>query len=339
MDYFARKWPGILLWPFSLLYGLGMQARNFCYEKKIFKTHKVDCPVISVGNITVGGTGKTPTVAYLAKWFLAKGKKVTVLSRGYARASKGTVVVATDNGVVSNVKSAGDEAFMLSQQLKGVPIVVDENRVRGAEKLVRQFAPDIILLDDGFQHRRLFRDVDILSFNAGFGLGNGFVLPAGPLREFAFNMKRGDLYWVNDIKSSGSAGWPFLRDKPVFRAVYTFGGVFNVRGPVLTNDLKGQVIAFCGLASPSTFRKSLDEYGIDIVDMIAFKDHHIYSMGDMGTIQKEAAKRNAKFVITTEKDWVKVASFVKSDPNWHYLRMHLQLENETLLEKVFHRFF
>ena len=210
MDYFTRKWPGIFLWPFSLLYGLGMQARNFCYEKKIFKTHKVDCPVISVGNITVGGTGKTPTVAYLAKWFLAKGKKVAVLSRGYARASKGTVVVATYKGIVSNVKSAGDEAFMLSQQLKGVPIVVDENRVRGAEKLVRQFAPDIILLDDGFQHRRLFRDVDILSINAGFGLGNGFVLPAGPLREFAFNMKRGDLYWVNDIKSSGSAGWPFF---------------------------------------------------------------------------------------------------------------------------------
>jgi tetraacyldisaccharide 4'-kinase len=339
MDYFTRKWPGILLRPFSLLYGLGMQARNFCYDKNIFKTHKVDCPVISVGNITVGGTGKTPTVAYLAKWFSVRGKKVAVLSRGYARASKGTVVVATYNGIVSNVKNAGDEAFMLSRQLKGVPIVVDESRVRGAEKLAREFSPEIILLDDGFQHRRLYRDVDILSFNARFGLGNGFVLPAGPLREFAFNMKRCDFYWVNDIRNSGNVGWPFLRDKPIFRAIYESAGVFNALGPVVADDLQEKVFAFCGVASPTSFRKSLVEYGLDIADMMVFNDHHVYSMKDMETIHKEAAKNNAELFITTEKDWVKIVPFVKSDPNWHYLRMHLQLENENLLENVFHQFF
>ena len=335
MRYFNKKWPGILLWPLSLLYGLAMQARNFFYDHDLFKVTKVDCPVISVGNITVGGTGKTPTVAFLAYWFHSRGKKVCIISRGYGRRTTGTFVVSDGEKVYGSATQAGDEPFLLAHKLKGIPIVVDEDRVRGAQKAKAMFRPDLLILDDAFQHRRLYRDVDIVTLNgASPFFGNGFVLPAGPLREFKGNLQRADLFWINSSDNQIDTG--SLPPKPVVRASYMPVKIIDALGQEHDPQLRDKsVVAFCGLGTPENFRRTLKRLRAKISAFVVFEDHHKYTQKNINNLKQLFIQTKADVILTTEKDWVKISQIVNKETIWQYLVVDIQPNDINEMAAIF----
>ena len=182
-----------LLLPFSWLFRVGVRLRNMAFDHAWLITRELPCPVISVGNLTVGGTGKTPMVIYLAEKIQKMGFKPAILSRGYRRKGKGTTIVSDGRKPPLDYTESGDEPALMAQRLPKIPIVVDEIRFRGGTHLVRKFDPDVVILDDGFQHRWLHRDLDIVLMDAASPFSDGKMLPAGRLREPPKNLKRADL--------------------------------------------------------------------------------------------------------------------------------------------------
>ncbi|MDZ7315353.1 MAG: tetraacyldisaccharide 4'-kinase [candidate division KSB1 bacterium] len=332
MLWFESRRKALFLFPLSLLYQLVVAFRNFFYDKGMFAIYRPPCKVISVGNITVGGTGKTPTVQFLANELLRRGKKVVILSRGYARKSRGTVIVSDGNHILTDAETAGDEPLLLARNCPGVPLIVDEDRVRAAQSAVRRFAADVILLDDGFQHRRLARDFDLITMRSINPLGNGWCLPAGPLREPVRSIRRADFVLFTGGSSLEKVPRQMLSAKPWACASYCFREAVDMQGKVLTlGDLKNcRVVAVCGLANPKYFFRMLEEIGIVIAVKIIFPDHYYYQDQDIEKINKTHRIVNADYVVTTEKDWVKLESrHVES--NWLMMRMTLQGKNLSIL--------
>ena len=188
-----NTWFHYLLFPFSVLYRFIILFRNFCYDKKLIKTNHLPCDVISIGNISFGGTGKTPTVLYLCR-MLQENKKndIAILSRGYKRKTSGTVLVSSGDGPLKNWQAVGDEPFMMAQKTKNIPIVVDSNRYRGGKFLIKNFNSKIIILDDGFQHRSLSRNLDIVLINGGTKPSDYSFLTTNFIRETWSSLKRAD---------------------------------------------------------------------------------------------------------------------------------------------------
>ena len=182
-----------LLFPFSILFRLIIILRNFFYDKNLFNTTKLPCHVISIGNLNLGGTGKTPTVLYLCKFFQSnKINDIAILSRGYKRNRNGTILVSKGNGPLEKWQNVGDEPFMMAKKTKNIPIVVDNNRSRGGFFLIKNFKPKIIILDDGFQHRSLSRDIDIVLINGLSYPSDYSFLSLSYLRETWSSLKRAD---------------------------------------------------------------------------------------------------------------------------------------------------
>lgn len=329
---FDHKWPGILLWPLSLLYALVTLVRNLGYDWGIFRIHKVNPKVISIGNITVGGTGKTPTTLFLAQWLKDRGESVVILSRGYGRSSSGPVIVSDGHTIMATVSESGDEPQLLARRLQGVPVVVDEDRVRGARLAESHFCPSVILLDDGFQHRRLHRDLDILLFKKPPIFGNGFLLPAGPLRESKRSVNRAQVYWNNFSASQehwplSDSGKPFIKASIRARSVYTF--------EEQSVDLSGQkVFACCGIAQPKSFEQTVAALNADIVGFKAFSDHHNYTEEDIKEIESIRKDSGANYVVTTEKDFVKLAQFPRLNNNWCYVVIDIDPLNPEKLTNI-----
>ena len=232
------------LFPLAIFYWGVMYWRNLFYRYGFFVSRRLPCNVISVGNITVGGTGKTPTVIFLAQYFNRMGKKVAILSRGYGRTTKGTVLVSDGKEIKVHWKESGDEAFLISKKLSRVPVVVNEDRFRGGMFIIQQFNPEIILLDDGFQHRGLERDLDLVLVNSGDTIPDHKLLPYGLLREPWINIKRGSailLTKTNLIKPK-----PYLLRKvketglPILRSVVRSS--ISSFSPDTPENLNGQTV-------------------------------------------------------------------------------------------------
>ena len=188
-----NTWLHYLLFPFSVLYRFIILFRNFCYDKNLLKTNQLPCNVISIGNISFGGTGKTPTVLYLCKMLQENKKKdIAILSRGYKRNTSGTVLVSSGNGPLKNWQAVGDESYMMAQKTKNIPIVVDSNRYRGGKYLIKNFNSKIIILDDGFQHRALSRNLDIVLINGYTKPSDYSFLTTNLIRETWISLKRAD---------------------------------------------------------------------------------------------------------------------------------------------------
>lgn len=290
----------------SFLYGLGVRGRLLLYGLNILKAEKLPCKVISVGNITVGGTGKTPVAIFIARYLKERGKRVVILSRGYKGNAKGVNIVSDGKTVLLGPEAAGDEPYLMASLLKGVPVVVSPDRVQGGLLAIEKFAPEFIILDDGFQHIRLQRDCNILLVDGKEGFGNGHLLPRGILREpiggisrAGFAMSKGEL--KDEAKKILEAlKIPMLSFELRPKSLYD---IKNGRDKGL-GFLKGQnVLAFTGLANPASFFRTAENLGAVIIKKITYPDHHPYAKSDLEIIKMEA-KNNP--IITTEKDAVKL---------------------------------
>jgi tetraacyldisaccharide 4'-kinase len=288
--------------PAALAYGAVMAMRNRLYDVGWLAAARVPAHVVSVGNLAVGGTGKTPTTLWLAERLAARGYRVGIVTRGYRKRRRGVVVVGEAGVPLVTPEDGGDEAVMLARRFGG-PVVSGERRAEAAAFACARFALDTIVLDDGFQHRALARDADLVLVTADASAP--FLLPAGPLREGPEALARARALLLVDADARAVPGAP--TGLPVFRsrlrptALVRGAGTWSEE-PV--GDLAGrQVTAVAGVARPERFLATLRGLGAAVVDVVEFPDHHVYTAGDAERIRSAAGGR---LVVTTEKDLVKL---------------------------------
>lgn len=309
----------------SALYGLTVKIRNALYGLKIFRQKRLQCKVISIGNITVGGTGKTPMTIYLAEKLSTFGYKIVVISRGYkGKFEKKGGVISNGKEILTGSEDSGDEPFLMAAKLKEIPIVVGQDRYSAGLLAIRNFNPDIIILDDGFQHRGLSRDIDLLLLDSMRPFGNGRLIPRGILREPAISIRRADAFILT--RSSSDSPETFntvsaVSDKQLVFEAYNTYYFFKVEKGVVSEPASGfrnemsddftplarkKIVAFSGIAGNDHFRNTLSGYRCDLADFFGFPDHHQYSEEDIRRISRAARDKKADFVMTTEKDFVRI---------------------------------
>ncbi len=305
----------------SSIYGLGVRARLFLYGTGFLKGSRLPYKVISVGNITLGGTGKTPTVEYIAKLLKEEGMDVVLLSRGYGGRMRGKFGVVSDgNRILLSFREAGDEPYMLAQRLQGIPILIGRRRDLSGRYASTQFHPHVASLDDGFQHLGVKRDVDILLVDSQTGFGNGYLFPRGPLREPLDQLSRADLFIITKMEELDTCGKLEERirfhkkDAIIFHSNYRPDYLIDLNGgkrlPV--GYIRGRrIAALSGIANPAYFRHLLERAGAKVEEEIIFPDHHVYSKQDIPMIQRGICK--AECIVTTEKDAAKLNRVVKRD--------------------------
>lgn len=311
-------------------YAAAMRLRNRRYDRGRATAHKVDAAVVCVGNLTLGGTGKTPVVEWLAGWFRSQSVRVSIVSRGY--------------GVEQG--SRNDEALELEQKLPDVPHLQHADRVEGARTAIEEFESQVVLLDDGFQHRRLARDLDIVLLDALEPFGYGHVFPRGLLREPLGGLRRAGVVVlsradlvdeaerrrIHDIVRSYNpqAAWCEVRHAP--------RNLLNSRGehrPL--DDLRGtRVVGFCGLGNPAGFRRTLAALGCEVAAFEEFPDHHAYERSDLDRLAALAEQHQAKALVCTHKDLVKLqVDELRGRPVWAVVVGIDFLAGETsLIEKL-----
>jgi tetraacyldisaccharide 4'-kinase len=263
--------------------------------------------VISVGNLTAGGGGKTPLTMWLAEKLIASGTRVAVLTRGYGRIHGGLRLVEPGD----SWQAVGDEPALMVSKISNLTVAVSKNRFKAATRVLERDEVDLFLLDDGFQHYALKRDLDIIVVDGQRRFGNGRLLPAGILREPVSSLKKADLIVVTRARRIDPEFERWLKGHtaaPIFWADYQPMDLSPVEpaGPTPgEGEPGGSFVAFCGIAGPEAFRDSLARAGIDVVELLAFPDHHPYSVSDMEKIMETAVKRQAAGLVTTEKDAVR----------------------------------
>jgi len=310
--------------PLSAVYSRAASLRRSWYAKRPHAQRRLERPVISVGNLVVGGSGKTPVVASLARLLLERGHRPAILSRGYARRndSDGVVVVSDGDRLTAAVETSGDEPQMLARTLTGVPVLVCPDRYLAGRLAESQFGATVHILDDGFQHLQLARDVDLLVVSPHDV--DDRVLPAGRLREPADAARVADAVIV-----PGSNGEPARVASALGVATsFTMTMRFGSLRPLTTGEampIEGcgaNVLAVAGIARPERFFAAVREQGFDVVGEMAFPDHHWFTAADLAAIARTAASANADVVITTEKDAVRVGS----QSGWAALPMEVSIE-------------
>lgn len=309
-----------LLTPLSYLYAATVTLRNWLYDCRLFKSKRLPCTVISVGNIASGGTGKTPAVVWIAKALLAVDRRPAILLRGYHREQKTSrsQVVSDGQEILASVGASGDEAVMIARELPSVPVLVGKDRYEAGCRALGQLKCDVLILDDGFQHRKLGRDLDIVTVDAVQPFGTGKPLPAGTLREPVSALRRADVIMLTRVDMAESADEirkdiaALAGDKPIVESrheptrLYRLGGGEEVGFGVL----KGKnLLAVCGIGNPRAFAETLRRYQPETVELLPFPDHHHYSRADFVRIQQEAQQMGADYIITTGKDELKLAAF------------------------------
>lgn len=292
----------------SIFYGIGSGLKNKLYDNGLLKPKKVNAFVISVGNITTGGVGKTPVVSEIAKYLIQNGEKVAIISRGYGGklSNKNINVISDGEKIFYNAKLAGDEPFWLAQNSKGVIVITTKNRYEGAKFAVEKFGATKIILDDGFQHRKLYRNLDIVLMDSKMGFGNEKLLPAGPLREGMEAFSRIDRLVVvsKDIDHSRAEKLAKIMSKKMKVKTTVCNTepdyVYNIKtGEKLADN--SEITAICAIGQPKQFYQFLNNYKIK--QAIDFDDHHIYTEEELPD----------GIIVTTEKDAVKMKDFTRND--------------------------
>jgi tetraacyldisaccharide 4'-kinase len=306
------------------LYGLVMRARRQWVEQHPGRRQRLARPVISVGNLSMGGTGKSPVVAAIAQWLVDQGERPAILSRGYGRAdaADGVVVVSDGSRVLAEVDRAGDEPLMLARQVPCAAVCVSPDRYLAGTLAERQLACTVHVLDDGFQHIQLARDLDVLVTTMG-EIPKGRVIPMGRLREPMDAAARAHVLVVSDATAGAAAteawalgisqscgatralGAPLCVSTPDFHLRQGYGGQARLPVPDSRLPIPGRVLAVAGIANPSRFFDALRNAEWQVADTLVFPDHHRYSRADVEKIASRMQKSGAEAVFTTDKDAVR----------------------------------
>jgi tetraacyldisaccharide 4'-kinase len=324
----------IILYIISLLYRLMINLRNRLYDHKIFQEVKLPCPVISVGNITTGGTGKTPCVIWLAQMLQEQGFKPAVLSRGYGGNSSSPANIVSDgSNILLSCTIAGDEPLLIAQSLNGIPVITGPKRILTGQTAIDNFGVNVLICDDAFQHRQIFRNINLVLLDSEKPLGNGYMLPRGNLREPAEALNRADAFIqtrtnkamaVNGIISKLAA----TENIPVFvschKPVDAVKGDYSIKLPL--TELQGKkVCAFAGIARPDSFKKIILAAGAQIISFDIFPDHHRYSQKELADICNNFLKNNADLLMTTEKDGMRLQEYTEFLRGIYLLRIELEI--------------
>lgn len=301
----------------SLVYEGVTRLRAWLYDRGLLKSHRLPCRVISFGNIVAGGSGKTPMVMHAASLLRAMGLDVVVITRGYGgTAGKNGALAGDGRSCLLGPGDAGDEPYMMACR-KQYPVIVDRDRVRGAQFAMERFRPHVILLDDAFQHLRIHRDLNLVLMDAVRPLGNGKLLPAGRLREGSHAVrKRGDgvIYTrCPENKMFPIGSW--CREKPVFmtrHVPFLFRLICQEKSPMGENELlrlRGRTaVIFSAIADNEGFRRSLEALGVNVEHHFCFRDHHRFTPGEIQEILHRSGDLGVSLVVTTEKDYARLGA-------------------------------
>jgi tetraacyldisaccharide 4'-kinase len=315
----------------SWIYKFLIQGRALLYKTRFLKSQRLPCKVISVGNITLGGTGKTPLVEVLVHVFSTLGKKTAILSRGYGRRPKSISIGDSK----TSFRKIGDEPAMLARKLKETLVLVGPNRFEAGMEALKNFHLDAFILDDGFQHLQLERDLDIVLIDATDPFGGRYLIPRGFLREPVKNLSRADLFLITRSDEVGSIEeiYHTLRalnpHAPIWTGFYQpstlrkFQDSLEVKLPSLTAR---KILAFSGIGNPSSFLNSLRKVGLSPLRFLEFPDHHPYSVRELKRIEDLALTLQVDYVITTEKDEVRMEGFKPRTDLFYVLGIRLQIQ-------------
>lgn len=317
-----RRTPAMLilllaLWPISLLYRLGVSLRNTCYIYGLFEVHKLNCPVISIGNVTTGGTGKTPVTILIAER-LQKRFITAVLSRGYRSGNEDHPVIFRGSQISeSEFASVGDEITLMASKLPRVWFGVGANRLATGSELVSREKIQVALLDDGFQHRRISRQCDIVLIDATNPFGNSMSLPAGPMREALSAIRRCQIVLITRCESVDQSTIDdlikkvsrFVDEIQIFRAYTVIESIKTLGGASELKIADRRVWLFSGIGNPGAFENSLAATGARICGHTIFPDHHPYTEHDIESLNVILNENRAELLLTTAKDAVKLAAY------------------------------
>jgi tetraacyldisaccharide 4'-kinase len=312
----------VMLTPLSWKYGGVVMMRNRLYDAGLLHKRHLPCTVISVGNIVAGGSGKTPTVIWLAKVLRKAGMNVAILLRGYGRKSDRPMAVVSDGEkILMPTMDTGDEAAMIAETLPGVPVIVGRDRYEAGREAIRLWNTNVLILDDGFQHRRLARDLDIVTVDATQPFGMGRLLPAGTLREPTSALRRADIILLTRIDLAESlpqvqrAIEKVAPGLPIAESCHQPTGLYQLdtgekSEPHRLKDRR--LLALCGIGNPAAFIETLRQYEPRCLELLAFPDHHRYTQADFRQIQNRASGIRADSIVTTQKDAPKLKDFLES---------------------------
>ena len=350
-----RRWFDLalvnLLFAASRFYRMVVQFRVWMYDKRVIRNHALGCLVVSIGNLTCGGTGKTPVVEVFARTLSENGRKVAILSRGY-RSKKRTFrekmlhffkkgkievppkVVSDGKNLLLNSEYAGDEPYMLASNLPEVAVVVDKDRVKSGIYAIDNFQSDVIILDDGFQYLMLKPHINIVLVDSTDPFGNGHVLPRGVLREPIKNIRRADYIFLT--KSDGSHKLEHLkrfirrhtRRAEIIECCHKPQNLVTLKGREVhpLSKLKGaKVAALSAIARPESFEKFLEDFGAELVLKDHFADHHRYTKQEITDFVSQAKAAGAEMIMTTEKDAVRIPELDRCDVPILYLRIQIDI--------------
>ena len=354
-----RPWYAFILLGFlrglSYVYGFGARVNLWLYEAGILTTRKLDCCVISIGNITVGGTGKTPTAQRVAMMIKNMGYRVVILNRGYrSHWNKPLGVVSDGEKIYMTSYEAGDEAYLMAKMMPGVPVVIGKNRDVTGSYAVEKLQAEVIIMDDGYQHWQLKRDLDIVLVDTLNMFGNGCLLPRGILREPLNHLDRADMFLFTKSDQSSQLTRTSLTDNirrynteaPIVECIHHakefveiadwYKGIQQNRLPL--EDLRGKrVMVFSAIGNPSSFEQNVSGCGLEIVEAIRYPDHHDYGMLEMQYIGERASELNADALITTGKDAVKIPTefiYFNRDIPLYVMNMDIMVtRNEEIFDK------
>ncbi|MCX6344490.1 MAG: tetraacyldisaccharide 4'-kinase [Armatimonadetes bacterium] len=332
------------LWPLTIVYRVGLAVYLSIYAIGLRKKYRLKVPVISVGNLTFGGTGKTPAVQAICRMLTERGKRVVILSRGHGGSAAGTVIVSDGKSILCENSESGDEPMLLAATLPGVPVVVGKDRRLTGKLACERFDPDVIILDDGLQYWQLHRDLDIVVLDAMKPFGSGWALPAGDLREPVSGLKRAGIVLLGNALDMPDDMLGHLTErirriapeakqfKSAHRPVYFRNAA---TGEILDIDWVWHlsVVAFCGIGKPRSFIDMLESLDAYVRESLVFPDHHAYGQSDFDLISRSVASRGAQVVITTAKDLARIGGNMPIQ-NLYVLDITLEIEDSSSFASI-----
>ncbi|TKJ33593.1 tetraacyldisaccharide 4'-kinase [bacterium (candidate division B38) B3_B38] len=339
----------LLMLPLIKLYQWFLEWRNWMWDRGLFTLRRLSGKVISIGNLTVGGTGKTPLTLYVARFLHQKGFRVAVLSRGYKREKKRALAVVSDGEkILSSPRYAGDEPYLIARNLPAVAVVVHPDRYRAGQWAEEKLGAEMYLLDDGFQHRRLWRDVDILLLDGNEIQPELHLFPRGRLREPLKGIRRADIIVITQ-SAPGQSHSPVLEaikrynpTAPLFYSQRLLKGLFWVKGDRKVREppfRTRRVVSLCAIAQPLYFEEDLRQLQLEIVRSFRFRDHHWYNQKEVNAVVSTARQLNTEAVVTTEKDALRLSQLKLGDLPFLYLKIDIEIREQeefqqTLMSKL-----